>query len=207
MKVSIINNLCRDKEDTQTKTFSETNRSIRSTWSNGHFFQTLLWSHCNLSFNQVYVNRMERTIHLVRYLRTFHELVWHHDCSKNLFGWNKMARTSTEAHLSEQSLFSRCVQHKLVKAGVSGGVEGPQRLCGLLDPENVQQHILWQTLSLKGSSSWSQLLLSTTPITYDLIHAVYVIIMMIYSMLWEKEGDKSSPCQPVQPVQATVSCS
>lgn len=54
----------------------------------------------------------------------------------------KLHRTSTKAHLFDQSLFSGCVQHKLIKAGVSCRVERPQGLCGLLDPENTQDKFL-----------------------------------------------------------------
>lgn len=50
-------------------------------------------------------------------------------------GKKRETRTSAKTHLFEQSLLSGRVQHKLVKAGVGWGLEGPQRLCGLLDPE------------------------------------------------------------------------
>lgn len=62
-----------------------------------------------------------------------------------------MGCTSTKAHLFEQSFFSGCVQHKLIKAGVSRRVESPQRLCGLLDPENVQRRHNMTNTVIKGS--------------------------------------------------------
>ena len=59
--------------------------------------------------------------------------------------------TSSKAHLFEQSFFSGRVQHKLIKAGVSRRVEGPQRLCGLLDPENKDRR--QNNIVIKGSLS------------------------------------------------------